>query len=100
MPEKPEVITVTKKLEKKLLGRKITDCKVYYEPIIDYPTSKEFISRIKGQTMNSFSTRGKWIVIELDIVKEIVERIMENTYQLNVPLKVDIEVGNDWYEAK
>ena len=37
---------------------------------------------------------------ELDIVKEIVERIMENTYQLNVPLKVDIEVGNDWYEAK
>ena len=37
---------------------------------------------------------------ELDIVKEIVERIMENTYQLNVPLKVDIETGSDWYEAK
>ena len=28
MPEKPEVITVTKKLEKRLLGRKITDCLV------------------------------------------------------------------------
>lgn len=37
---------------------------------------------------------------ELDIVKEIVERVMENTYQLNVPLKVDIETGKDWYEAK
>lgn len=37
---------------------------------------------------------------ELDIVKEIVQRIMENTYQLNVPLKVDIEVGKDWYDAK
>lgn len=37
---------------------------------------------------------------ELDIVKEIVERVMENTYQLNVPLKVDIETGRDWYEAK
>ncbi|MDD6224209.1 MAG: DNA polymerase I [bacterium] len=37
---------------------------------------------------------------ELDTVKEIVERIMENTYQLNVPLKVDIETGSDWYEAK
>lgn len=66
MPEKPEVITVTKKLEKRLLNRKITDCKVYYESIIDYPSSKEFISKIKGQTMNSFSTRGKWIVIELE----------------------------------
>lgn len=37
---------------------------------------------------------------ELDTVKEIVERIMENTYQLNVPLKVDIEIGSDWYNAK
>lgn len=37
---------------------------------------------------------------ESDTVKEIVERVMENTYQLNVPLKVDIETGKDWYEAK
>ena len=66
MPEKPEVITVTKKLEKRLLGRKITDCKVYYEPIIDYPSSKEFTNKIKNQTIRSFNTRGKWIVIELD----------------------------------
>ena len=45
MPEKPEVITVTKKLEKRLLNRKITDCKVYYKPITDYPSSSEFIDR-------------------------------------------------------
>ncbi len=37
---------------------------------------------------------------ELDEVKEIVRDIMENTFKLDVPLKVDIEVGNDWYEAK
>ena len=37
---------------------------------------------------------------ELDMVKEIVKRVMENTYKLNVPLKVDIEYGTDWYEAK
>ena len=37
---------------------------------------------------------------ELETVKEIIERVMENTYELNVPLKVDIEIGNDWYEAK
>ena len=37
---------------------------------------------------------------ELDEVKELVRDIMENTYKLSVPLKVDIEVGKDWYEAK
>lgn len=37
---------------------------------------------------------------EQETVTEIVKRIMENTYQLNVPLVVDIETGNDWYEAK
>ena len=37
---------------------------------------------------------------ELEEVKEIVRNIMENTFKLTVPLKVDIEVGNDWYEAK
>ena len=37
---------------------------------------------------------------ELDEVKEIVRDIMENTFKLEVPLKVDIEYGNNWYEAK
>ena len=37
---------------------------------------------------------------ELDTVKNIVRDIMENTYKLKVPLKVDIEYGNDWSEAK
>ncbi len=37
---------------------------------------------------------------EIDEVKKIVKDIMENTYKLSVPLKVDIEVGNNWYEAK
>ena len=37
---------------------------------------------------------------EMDEVKEIVSRIMENTFEIKVPLKVDIEVGNNWYEAK
>ena len=37
---------------------------------------------------------------ELEEVKDIVRNIMENTYKLNVPLKVDIEVGSDWSEAK
>ena len=37
---------------------------------------------------------------ELEEVKEVVRNIMENTFKLSVPLKVEMEVGNDWYEAK
>ncbi len=37
---------------------------------------------------------------EINEVKNIVRDIMENTFKMQVPLKVDIEVGNNWYEAK
>ena len=37
---------------------------------------------------------------ELEEVKELVRDKMENVIKLDVPLKADIETGNDWYEAK
>ena len=37
---------------------------------------------------------------ELEEVKKLVKDIMENTFKLQVPLKVEIELGDNWYEAK
>jgi len=37
---------------------------------------------------------------EEEEVLEIIKNIMENTYKLDVPLKVEIGKGNNWYEAK
>ena len=37
---------------------------------------------------------------ELDKVTKIADDIMENCYQLSVPLKVDFNYGTDWYRAK
>lgn len=37
---------------------------------------------------------------EFEEVKSLVKDIMENTFKLAVPLKVDIEYGDNWYEAK
>ena len=37
---------------------------------------------------------------EYETVVSIVREIMENTYKLKVPLKVDINSGVNWYEAK
>lgn len=37
---------------------------------------------------------------ELDLVKKIIKEEMENVYKLDVPLKVEIDTGINWYEAK
>ena len=37
---------------------------------------------------------------EINLVKEIVKNIMENVCKLKVLLKVDIEIGTNWYQAK
>lgn len=37
---------------------------------------------------------------EKEIMEKLVRDVMENTYKLNVPLVVDIEFGDNWYEAK
>lgn len=37
---------------------------------------------------------------ELELVKKIVIDEMENAIALDVPLIVDVKLGNDWYEAK
>ena len=37
---------------------------------------------------------------EKEKVSKIVTDIMENTYKLEVPLKVELNEGKDWYEAK
>ena len=37
---------------------------------------------------------------ELEKIKKIVKEEMENVYKLDVPLKVEIDTGINWYEAK
>jgi DNA polymerase-1 len=37
---------------------------------------------------------------EMERVKEIVKKEMEQVYPLNVPLVVDLKVGDNWMELK
>ena len=36
---------------------------------------------------------------EISQVKEIVEKEMGEAFRLDVPLKVDVSLGNNWYEC-
>ena len=60
MPEKPEVITVANTLKKRIIGKKITNCKVLWDNIIASPKSNEFSKRMfygitSSQVLNQMS---------------------------------------------
>ena len=80
MPEKPEVITVAKSLKTMLLKHRIMDCNIYWDNIIAYPTKEEFQEQIKNQIINSISTRGKFIVIELNDYSLLIHLRMEGKF--------------------
>ncbi|MDF2718275.1 MAG: polA2, partial [Paenibacillus sp.] len=37
---------------------------------------------------------------ELEVMKRLVPEVMESALALDVPLKVDVSYGENWYEAK
>ena len=37
---------------------------------------------------------------EVEVASKMIQEVMENIYKFSVPLKVDIEYGKNWYEAK
>ena len=80
MPEKPEVMTVVKNLKPRLLDRKIFNCNVYWDNIIAYPTTAEFKKQIINQKINDITTRGKFIVIELDDYCLLIHLRMEGKF--------------------
>ena len=80
MPEKPEVMTVVKNLIPRIVGKRITDCAIYWDNIIASPTPKEFKKKIIGQKINSITTRGKFIVIELDDYSLLIHLRMEGKF--------------------
>jgi len=36
---------------------------------------------------------------EIELLQEMVKKEMENAFEINVPLVVDIGIGNNWLEA-
>ena len=82
MPELPEVETVKNTLKKIVLNRTINDVLVRYDNIIEYPTSDEFINKIRKQKINDIKRRGKWLVFELNDYYLLSHLRMEGKYFL------------------
>ena len=80
MPEKPEVITVAYSLYERILHKKITGCSVYWNNIIAYPSVDDFKKKIIDEVIQNITTRGKFIVIELDHYSLLVQLGMEGKF--------------------
>lgn len=66
MPELPEVETIKRTLEPKILGRRIENAEVFYRGIIKCPSIDEFVDRVRGCSIIKLKRRGKYLIIELD----------------------------------
>lgn len=80
MPEKPEVVTVANTLKKQVLGKTITDCFIYWDNIIAYPNVDEFKKEVIGQKILNITTRGKWLVFELNSYLLLIHLRMEGKF--------------------
>lgn len=80
MPEKPEVITVAKKLEKRIVDKTIIGVDIFYDNVIEYPSLEDFKKNIKNQKIHNIFTRGKWIVFTLDDYYLLVHLRMEGKF--------------------
>lgn len=79
MPEKPEVITVSKSLETRILGKTIQSCQVYWDNCIVGDT-KQFEKEIADQTIEAITTRGKWLVLFLSQDALLIHLRMEGKF--------------------
>ena len=80
MPELPEVETVRRSLELKLIGRIIKKVRVFHDNIIEYPSVLEFSDNITNQKINSIKRYGKWLILVLDDYYLLSHLRMEGKY--------------------
>ncbi len=65
MPELPEVETVRRALEKRIIGRKILAVESNFPKIVSTPSFKTFASQIKGSKIEAMFRRGKFLIFDL-----------------------------------
>jgi formamidopyrimidine-DNA glycosylase len=68
MPELPEVETLRRDLEARIIGRRITLCEVSPDAprLVQLVPPREFCRQLTGRTVAGLRRRGKYLIIDLD----------------------------------
>ncbi|MCM8799128.1 MAG: DNA-formamidopyrimidine glycosylase [Candidatus Omnitrophica bacterium] len=71
MPELPEVETIRKQLEEKVLNKKILEIIVNNPKVIKEPKREDFIKGLSGVSIKNILRKGKLIILELSNKKSL-----------------------------
>jgi formamidopyrimidine-DNA glycosylase len=66
MPELPEVETIKEDLRGLVVGSEIERAEVLAPPLVEQPSTEEFISRLEGVGITGARRRAKHLIVELD----------------------------------
>jgi len=72
VPELPEVETVKRELEGKVLHKKITNIEVIAEGVLKEPSSRQFKKEIIGQSIEEIVRKGKLLIFKLNNGKFLI----------------------------
>lgn len=72
MPELPEVETIRRGIEKRILGKKVKRVEINTAKMIKEPSLKKFKEEVEGKTFKQVIRRGKYLILGLSSGKKIV----------------------------
>lgn len=65
MPELPEVETIRRDLAAAVRGRRITGATLYQPLVLRHPTPTEFVSHLRGKTIEAIDRKAKYLLLRL-----------------------------------
>ncbi len=72
MPELPEVETITRDLQPRVVGREIVSVELYWPKALEKPSPEDFVKGIAGRRIESLSRRGKYLIFRLSGEKYLI----------------------------
>ncbi|MFB0525845.1 MAG: DNA-formamidopyrimidine glycosylase family protein, partial [bacterium] len=72
MPELPEVETIRRGLDKRILGKKVNKVEINTNRMVKKPSPKRFKEDVEGKIFTRVIRRGKYLILVLSSGKKIV----------------------------
>jgi len=91
MPEMPEVEIIKRIIEPQIIGKKILSVTINHPKVIAYPDEHLFAELLTGQTVESMSRRGKFLMIHFENGDRIVIHLRMTGQLLITPIDYPAE---------
>lgn len=72
MPELPEVETIKRDLQPRVIGRTITGVHLYWSGAVAKPSADELVGQTAGRRIEAISRRGKYLILGLSGGKHLI----------------------------